>query len=458
MDLWSSLILAFIVLKNLFFLALNNFWWVLVPFYLYKKLEKVYIYWLQWEFWFPNFKWVTLELIPPKDLNKSFKSMEDVFSGLWGAMLMPSNWREYWLEGMPKEYEGPLWMTLDICSFGGDIHFYSKVPVGARSNLEAVFYSQYPDCEIYQVPDYTLKIPKDIPNKDYNVKGEDQMLLFEDAYPIRTYRDFFEPEIGALTDERLVDPMHSLMEAMAVLEEGDTVLMQMGLVPVIGPGVGFFKEAQKVVDKMLGKEEKKKAAMDFIGDSILWKELTDDYVFRREFGRLFDAEIKPDAPKKEEKEKDKSKDLTQFERDKLKAIQSKISKRIFGTWIRTVYIGDKSKKRNSGNFGVTRNYFQHFIGHNGLRFSPHTRTKINYFMRGRRLFLRAREMIRKYVNILPPTGFVYEQKKPYFMLNVEELATIFHFPTQYDTVKITHSDVKKGEPPINLPIEKEDEQ
>ncbi len=451
MDFWSILTLAFIILKNIFLLVLKNFWWVPLPFYFLGKFKKVYIYWLQWEFWFPNFKWVTLEIIPPKNLNKTFKSMEDVFSGLWGTMLMPSNWREYYLEGMPKEYEGPLWMTLDICSFAGDIHFYAKMPTGARGNFEAVFYSQYPDCEIYEVPDYTKKLPKDIPNKDFDIKGEDQMLLFEDAYPIRTYREFFEPEIGALTDERLIDPIHSLLESMAELKEGDTVMMQMGIVPVIGPGIGFFKEAQKVVDKLLGKE-KIEAGKDFLGDSILFKELTDDYVYRREFGRLFGAEIEPDKPQKDEKE-DKKKDLTQWEREKLTAVQNKISKRIFGVWIRTVYIADKSKPRNSGNFGVTRNYFQHFIGHNGLRFSPHTRTKINYFLRARRLFIRKREILRKYVNVLSPTGFVYKQKRPYFVLNVEELATIFHFPSQYDTVKVSGVDVKKGEPPINLPVE-----
>jgi hypothetical protein len=41
-----------------------------------------------------------------------------------------------------------------------------------------------------------------------------------------------------------------------------------------------------------------------------------------------------------------------------------------------------------------------------------------------------------------------------FVLNIEELATVFHFP--YTTVKapsVSHSELKTKEPPPDLPVE-----
>jgi hypothetical protein len=436
------------------FLIVKTWWWILPPFYLYKKLENSFLNWANWEFWFPATKWVTLEIIPPRDLAKTFKSMEDVFGGLWGNLYLPANWREYWLEGSPGGYGGPFWFTLDICSFGGDIHFYAKMPAGARDNFETTFYSQYPDCEIFETADYTTRVPQNIPNADWDVKGEDQMLLKEDFYPIKTYASFFEPQVGQLDEERTIDPIHSLIEAMAGLLPGDQVWMQMGLLPITASGAGhernlpWMADAQKIVDKLKGKKTPPPSASVF---ATMWKQLTDDYVYRAEFGKLFGFSVP--APGKEEKKEEKE-ELTQKAREKLKAVEDKISKRLFHIWIRTLYIGDKSKPRNGGNFGVTRNYFQHFGGdYNGMRFSPETRTKINYFLRERRLYLRKRKMFRNYVALWPPTGFSYRQKAPYFVFNVEELASIYHFPAQYNNVNIRQVEIKKSEAPINLPIQ-----
>ncbi|HOU45607.1 MAG TPA: hypothetical protein PLA41_00450 [Candidatus Pacearchaeota archaeon] len=434
------------------FLILKTWWWIFPPFYFYGVLKNLYLYWANWEFWFPTAKWVTLEIVPPRNLSKTFKSMEDVFCGLWGTLYLPANWREYWLEGSPGGYGGPYWFTLDMCSFGGDIHFFAKMPKGARDNFEATFYSQYPDCEIFETEDYTTRVPQNIPNGDWDVRGEDQMLLKEDFYPIKTYMDFFEPQIGQLNEERMIDPLHSLIEAMANLLPGDQVWMQMGLMPITGSGAGherllpYAKEAKVIIDKLLKKKVPPPSQPVWVE---FWKNMTDGKVFQEEFLKLIG--VMP--PKKEEEKKEKE-ELTQKEREILKAVEDKISKRLFSVWIRTLYIGDKSKPRNAGNFGVTRNYYQHFGGPaNGMRFSPHTRTKINYFLRERRLYLRKRKMFRKYVSVWPPTEFVYKQKTPYFVFNVEELATVFHFPAQYSNVNINQVEIKKSEAPTNLPVQ-----
>ncbi len=431
------------------FLIFKTWWWVLPPFYLYSNLRELYLYWANWEFWFPATKWITLEIIPPRNLSKTFKSMEDVFGGLWGNLYIPANWREFWLEGSPGGYGGPYWMTLDICSFGGDIHFYAKMPAGTRDNFETTFYSQYPDCEIFEVPDYTNRVPKNIPNDDWDVKGEDQRLFKEDFFPIKTYMEFFEPQIGQLDEERIIDPLHSLIEAMAALAPGDQVWMQMGIMPITGSGVGndrdipYFKDAKEFIDGVIKKKGLKPKP----------KTLTENILsMPGDFINFIISLIIP-SPKKEEEKKEKE-ELTQHERDILKLAEQKIAKRLFSVWIRTLYIGDKSKPRNPGNFGVTRNYFQHFTGlANNMLFSSATRTKINYFLRERRLYLRKRKMFRKFTAIWPPTDWTYKQKSPQFVFNVEELASIFHFPAQYSNVNIRQVEIKKAEAPTNLPVQ-----
>jgi len=40
-----------------------------------------------------------------------------------------------------------------------------------------------------------------------------------------------------------------------------------------------------------------------------------------------------------------------------------------------------------------------------------------------------------------------------FILNIEELATIYHYPTMFvGAPKLQRLEAKKGEPPVNLPI------
>jgi hypothetical protein len=102
-----------------------------------------------------------------------------------------------------------------------------------------------------------------------------------------------------------------------------------------------------------------------------------------------------------------------------------------------------------------------------------TRSKIHYWLRERRVFMRKRKQFRDYIDRLPsffPLNF--EGKLPLLfrliryppgpgirgtiVLNSEELATIYHFPAKITIPSVPYVEAKKAGPPPSLPVEKEE--
>ena len=55
-------------------------------------------------------------------------------------------------------------------------------------------YAHYPDIEIHEVNDYTKLVPPTIPNEEWDMYGEDLITARDNAFPIKTYEKFFEPQ------------------------------------------------------------------------------------------------------------------------------------------------------------------------------------------------------------------------------------------------------------------------
>jgi len=89
---------------------------------------------------------------------------------------------------------------------------------------------------------------------------------------------------------------------------------------------------------------------------------------------------------------------------------------------------------------------------NALRPWGKTITKIVYFMIKRRTYLRKRKIFRNYSLRVPP---LFPRGGGTFVLNTEELATLFHplgrvvGPAPF----VPRIEAKKGEPPPGLPIQ-----
>ncbi len=405
-----------------------------MPCLFYFPAKFFYIWWIQWEIWYNEQKWIMLEIVPPAEVQKPFRAMEDIFAAFWPIYDKP-NWREQWCEG---EFDnGPFWFSLEIVSLGGDIHFYSRVPDWALKLFEAVVHAHYPEAEIFEVEDYTQNVPQNLPNKDIDVYGEDYVFLKkEHAYPIKTYK-FFEIKPEEIEPEKKLDPIFSLLESMAKLRKGEQYWFQMVMVPMVDE-IPWKKDAEKIINELTHRKPKDKS-----------KSITAEAFRLLAYG---------DAPFAQEEEKREiipsEMRMTPGERDVVAAVEEKVSKLGFKTHIRAIYLYTKeafvpAHKR------IARGYFLHFADQslNSIRFLGETRAKIHYLFRKRRLYSRKKRIFEKYIKRFPPK--YPDLLKGTMALNPEELATIFHLPMSTAGLPPTVPRImaKKGGPPPSIPTE-----
>lgn len=457
----------------LFFQIINqiirSWWWFFLPMILWIVAKGFYFWWLRWEVWYKKKKWILLEIIPPKENIKPFSSMENVFSMLWGIYDAP-NWKEKWCNGT-LPLGGGLWFSFEIVSFGGEIHFYMRIPEDFRNTAESILYSQYPDIEINLAEDYTQKVPKDIPNAKWELYAEDYSLLRPDHFPIKTYTMFFERESEErrVMEEKRLDPLDTLLEGLSKLNPGEQLWFQIVCNPITDDTFPWLAKAKAAANKM-AKRPTPKAKKPFLIEVL-------DMIVSSFFEGIQTLISGPSAglPKEEAKEKElvaPELRLTPGEKEVLTAIENKIKKNAFQCWLRQVFLYRLDMPCVAGNYKAIRTYLMgQFAAQNLNTFvywGP-TRTKIHYFFKKRRLYLRKRQRLRSYIERLPSlwprtmTGKTFcsfghpQGRKPgirgTIILNIEELATIFHFPIKVITPALKAVEAKKVGPPPGLPTE-----
>ena len=198
-----------------------------------------------------------------------------------------------------------------------------------------------------------------------------------------------------------------------------------------------------------GKKEVKSGALAFFGDLPMTAAKT-----------LFEA-INPsseDDKKKPEKKKEeapgKVSDLTPGGKAVVESIEEKIAKLGFKTRLRALYIAKKDIFKPSrclhGLIGALNQF--HMNTRNGFK---------NKGVGGAGKSFEGANIIAAYKQRKMAKCYRRNHKnkkltpfdKP-FILNIEELATVWHFPLpQVKTPLLQKADIKRGEPPINLPVE-----
>lgn len=429
---------------------LRIWWWLFFPLFLSIELKVLYMWWINWDYNYAKIKWVVLEITPPKEVLVPLKAMEDVFSVMWPTLYDTPNWRERWCEGaLPSATS---WLSFEIASVEGEIHFYARVSVGHRSVLESALYGHYPELEIREVPDYTKQVPQNIPNKEWDVYGEDFILGQSPAYPIKTYEKFFEPQGERISaEEKRIDPIASLLELMSKLGSGEQFWLQFTIMSIDDTVEPILrKDAEKIISKIAKRPEKKvRTILDELGD------VPKHIIFgptKEGFGEK--AVYKWVEPTKSESG-EREMILTPGEREVITEIENKIKKPMFRVSIRGVYVVKRENWKPSHKI-LTRSYFAHFQTKNlnFLRFSLVTRPKTHYVFRKRIPFIRARRMFRNYV--LRFTPLFPDRQKECPLLNPEEMATLFHFPLKITGLvfpTMARVESKKSGPPPNLPTE-----
>lgn len=372
----------------------------------------------RWQFWSKQ-EPLLLEIRLPKDILKSPAAMEVVLNAVWQTGGEATWYAKFW-EGKTRA-----WFSLEIASFGGRIVFYIWTWKQFKNTIENQIYSQFPGVEIYEAQDYTLPVVYN-PEK-INMQPFEFILTGADPLPIKTYVDYGLDQ--TLTkEEQKVDPMTSMLEFLGSITDGHEIWMQ-------------------IIVRAHKKEQRKPGT---------WFEKTDAW---KDAAKKEVETILKDA-KGGGEENGKSIPPTKAQQDKIFAIQRSITKIPFDCGIRVLYIADKDKY-NSGNHAGISGMLKQFNSPDLNGFKPSGWFGIfdypwqDYYGYGRKKEWMRKTALEEYK--MRSFFFSHHQgrkimTKP-FVLNSEELATIFHFPGAVATTPtLDRVPSRKVEAPSNLPI------
>lgn len=182
-------------------------WWIALPVVFFSFFWEFWLYYIRYKF-IVAIKWEIVEVKVPKGILKTPKAMEQIFASCHAPY-------SYGLRFLEKYWEGIVeyWFSFEIVGFAGESHFYIRFPKQFRNLVESAIYGQYPGAEILPAEDYVRQMPHVLPDKNFDLFGNEQILRKASCYPIRTYPMFEEA-----VEERRVDPIANLLEIMSKLK------------------------------------------------------------------------------------------------------------------------------------------------------------------------------------------------------------------------------------------------
>jgi hypothetical protein len=285
-------------------------------------------------------------------------------------------------------------LSFEIASVNGQIRFYVWVPRTLRSFVEGQIYSQYPTVQIREADeDYVTH------EREHSVVYTSEITLTEpDVLPIKTFQSFE------------VDPLAGITGTLAKLETtGEEVWVQILVRPVTDD---WHKRSDKwIADVKKGKASAAGAeAIDFT-----W------------LAGLFEALWKPP----EQGSGAGVKELSDRNKTRISEAATKATKLGYEVKIRLAYLGDSTAN--------ARLRMQAIVG----TFKQFNSTNLNGFKVSGASF-KKEELARYRARSFADRGFI---------LNIEELASVFHLPhTNVETPNIVWASNKTAEPPAKLPI------
>ncbi|MCK4553514.1 hypothetical protein KAU19_00940 [Candidatus Parcubacteria bacterium] len=378
-------------------------------------------------------KFILLAIDIPRDNRQTPKAVENIFSYLAGAHGTIS-FIEKWWEG---RYQ--LSMCLEIVSIDGYIQFLIHTPEQFRNLVESAVYSQYPDAEITEVDDYTEGMPTKFPDDEWDIWGCEFIQKINPAYPIKTYKEF-EHQMGA-PETQYKDTMASLMDLGSSLGKGEQLWFQILLTPI---GFEWPEIGDKEISKVIG--EKSKSGYNIIDTMLDTLGIWFGY-FRDEILGGASAE---ESKKEEKEDMFKMMNLKPKEKKQVEAIQEKVSRLGFDFKMRFIYLAKKEvmnkPKVCSGFIGFIKQ-FTHMDLNQLKPDLDKTATRASYFFKDYIINAKKRKIMIGYKDRDDNIG-----RKP-GILNIEELATIWHFPveTVAKAPLLQKTPVRKAEAPAALP-------
>ncbi|MDO8505654.1 MAG: hypothetical protein Q7S48_03700 [bacterium] len=381
-----------------------------------------------------KWKWVLLSIDVPAENIQSPRAVENILAHLAGAHMGPDLIEKYFT-GFSQEY-----FSLEIVSINGFVQFYIYTPVHLRDLVESSIYAQYPSAEISETEDYTGGVPSNYPDPNWDLWGTEFILVADQAYPLRTYEDFDDE---TAEEANFKDPMAALLETMSTMRNGEQLWLQITITPIEHRS---WQEASfRLVEKLAGIPSEHETGW-------FGKLLSIPHAIAI---AIIDA-FMPGDPAHDQHAKDEMPSkmlyLTPGEREVIEKIEEKSAKIGFATKMRALYISKKEiTNKARGRFGIIGAMKQFTTEDlNGLKPELHkVGTHAHYYFTELRKKWKRNRIIRAYKGRSNWRGML-----PY-VLNVEELATIWHFPVA-EAVKaplIRKAESKRAEPPHELPME-----
>ena len=399
----------------------SGFFFALMPFVL-----PVLLFQVLWETWLEyirgrqerNTEYCLLEVRLPEDITQTPFAAELMLRGIYQTGEIDGIFDEY-LKGKSRP-----WFSLEIVSTEGVVKFYIWTRRRYKNLVESQVYAHYPNVQVIEVPDYTLKVPYDPAVVD--IWGVEQALQKPDPYPIATYVEL-KMDKAEVEEEYKSDPLNSLIEFLGSIGEGEHIWIQYVIRAHTAKFVCPWAEEQSGISPLPFDQ---------------WVEYEKQQILAK---TVIDEKDKPNFSK-----------LSEGDKDLINAMERKMNKQLFEVGIRGVYLARNEKARSEPKTGIPSAFrsFEHGSegrGLNGVKpifwIGP-----FNYpwedFMGLRRAMLK-RWMYRGYVK---RQYFFAPFKHRHIVLNSEELATMYHLPGKVArTPTLERMLSRRSEAPANLP-------
>lgn len=184
-------------------------WWLWLFFILFPIFTSLWLFWRN-ELTEEKMDYPTFEIKIPRNNQRGPQAMEQILIAMNSLDEKPDDFGEKWIDGDFLNSH-----SLEIASFGGEVHFYIRFYRKYELTIKSVFYANYPDIELEEVEDYTHKLPhdyEDMKKKGLNLWGLELKPRRSGLYPIKTYTRF---EQDKLDEEKQIDPLASILELAA---------------------------------------------------------------------------------------------------------------------------------------------------------------------------------------------------------------------------------------------------
>ena len=286
-------------------------------------------------------------------------------------------------------------LSFELASVNGQLRFYVWVPKNLQSFVEGQIYSQYPSVQIHAAEeDYVTH------ERDHSVVYTAELTMTgNEMLPIKTFQNFE------------VDPLAGITGTLAKLEStGEEVWIQILVRPIAD-------DWHKASDRWAEGIRQGGAGSILSGGGMAW------------LSEAFAALWRP--PEQGVGGESKTKELSERDKTRLSEASEKATKLGYRVKIRMAYLGES---QTNGKLRM-----QALVG----TFKQFNSTNLNGFKMTNASL--KKEDLQKYKSRL------FNDKG--FILNIEELASVFHLPhTNVETPNIVWASSKTAEPPSKLPV------